>query len=117
MTTTGMIATTVAERARPEPHWAIGEDGVELALTRFTADSNSGIPLLLTHGTFSNGSICWRLAAYLAGYGFDCWVLELRGRGNGIIVAPPQLRDPASLAPAVELGNQPGPIRGRGARQ
>ena len=40
---------------------------------------------------------------------------KLRGRGNGIVVAPPQLRDPARLAPAVKLGFQFGPIRGRHA--
>jgi oxygen-independent coproporphyrinogen-3 oxidase len=38
---------------------------------------------VLTHGTFSNGRICENLAAYLADRSFDCWVLELRGRGEG----------------------------------
>ncbi|MBM3218623.1 MAG: alpha/beta fold hydrolase [Candidatus Rokubacteria bacterium] len=38
-------------------------------------------PVLLTHGTFSNGNVVTRLAAYLANYGFPCWVLELRGHG------------------------------------
>ena len=37
---------------------------------------------------------------------------KLRGRGDRIVVAPPQRRDPARLAPAVKLGYQLGPIRG-----
>jgi oxygen-independent coproporphyrinogen-3 oxidase len=60
----------------------LAADGVELALTRFAADSGRRIPAVLTHGTFSNGAICARLATYLAAHGFDCWVLELRGRGK-----------------------------------
>ncbi len=39
-------------------------------------------PVLLTHGTFSNGQVCTRLAAYLAEHGYDGWVLELRGHGE-----------------------------------
>ncbi len=57
-------------------------DSVELALTRFAGETTRPVPVVLTHGTFSNARICGRLAAYLAGYGFDCWVLELRGRGE-----------------------------------
>ena len=41
----------------------------------------AAVPVLLTHGTFSNGNVCTRLAAYLATHGFPCWVLELRGHG------------------------------------
>jgi oxygen-independent coproporphyrinogen-3 oxidase len=57
-------------------------DGVELALTRFAGETTRPVPVVLTHGTFSNARICGQLAAYLAGHGFDCWVLELRGRGE-----------------------------------
>lgn len=57
-------------------------DGVELALTRFAGETTRPVSVVLTHGTFSNARICGRLAAYLAGHGFDCWVLELRGRGE-----------------------------------
>ncbi len=57
-------------------------DGVGLALTRFAGETTRPVPVVLTHGTFSNARICGRLAAYLAGHGFDCWVLELRGRGE-----------------------------------
>jgi pimeloyl-ACP methyl ester carboxylesterase len=56
-------------------------DGVRLSLLEFEPRVRRGTPVLLTHGTFSNGNVCTRLAAYLAGYGFPCWVLELRGHG------------------------------------
>jgi oxygen-independent coproporphyrinogen-3 oxidase len=57
-------------------------DGVELHLKRFLRESSNRIPVLLTHGTFSNGAVCAGLAAYLAGQGYDAWVLELRGHGE-----------------------------------
>jgi oxygen-independent coproporphyrinogen-3 oxidase len=56
-------------------------DGVRLALLEFEPRVRRGAPVLLTHGTFSNGNVCTRLAAYLAAHGFPCWVLELRGHG------------------------------------
>jgi oxygen-independent coproporphyrinogen-3 oxidase len=63
------------------------KDGVTLELTRYSNGSANAMPVILTHGTFSNGTICSRLAAYLAAEGFDAWVLELRGRGasRGIV--------------------------------
>jgi oxygen-independent coproporphyrinogen-3 oxidase len=64
-----------------ERHRILAEDGVELSLTRVVGPDKAGHPVVLTHGTFSNGGICARLAGYLAGHGFDCWVLELRGHG------------------------------------
>ena len=57
------------------------EDGITVALTRYAADVTRSAPVVLTHGTFSNGGLCARLAAYLAQDGFDCWVLELGGHG------------------------------------
>jgi pimeloyl-ACP methyl ester carboxylesterase len=65
----------------PVVHRVTTEDGVELALTRYASDVTHVVPVLLTHGTFSNGSLCSRLAVYLAQHGFDCWVLDLRGHG------------------------------------
>jgi oxygen-independent coproporphyrinogen-3 oxidase len=59
----------------------LAADGVELALARVAGTDGPGDPVVLTHGTFSNAAICARLADYLAGHGFDCWVLELRGHG------------------------------------
>jgi oxygen-independent coproporphyrinogen-3 oxidase len=57
-------------------------DGVRLSLLEYTPKVRRAAPILLTHGTFSNGNVCTRLAAYLATYGFPCWVLELRGHGS-----------------------------------
>src|SRR5262249_56557767 len=73
---------------KSELHRVVASDGVELAVTRFSASSGEQIPVVLTHGTFSNGAICSRLGAYLAGHGFDAWVLELRGRGQSQRVIP-----------------------------
>ena len=39
-------------------------------------------PLLVTHGTISNGQSVWPLAEHLAAAGFDCWVLEWGGHGK-----------------------------------
>ncbi|MGH7534011.1 MAG: alpha/beta fold hydrolase, partial [Gemmatimonadales bacterium] len=57
------------------------EDGVTLALARYVGTVKRHVPVLLTHGLFSNRQVCAPLAQYLAGEGFDCWVLELRGHG------------------------------------
>jgi len=88
MTTAGATTEAAPRNVRSELHRVVAADGVELALTRFSADSGAGVPVLLTHGTFSNGAICSRLGAYLAGHGFDSWVLELRGRGQSQRVIP-----------------------------
>jgi oxygen-independent coproporphyrinogen-3 oxidase len=69
------------EDGPPRIHSILAADGVRLALHEFEPRVRRGTPVLLTHGTFSNGNVCTRLAAYLAGYGFPCWVLELRGHG------------------------------------
>jgi oxygen-independent coproporphyrinogen-3 oxidase len=66
---------------RPAAHRVTADDGVELALARYAAEVTHAAPVLLTHGTFSNGTLCSRLAAYLAQHGFDCWVVDLRGHG------------------------------------
>jgi oxygen-independent coproporphyrinogen-3 oxidase len=66
----------------PVAHRVTAGDGVELALARYVTQVTHRVPVLLTHGTFSNGTLCSRLAAYLAQQGFDCWVLDLRGHGE-----------------------------------
>lgn len=88
MSTAGATEQAAARPVRSELYRVVAADGVELALTRFLADGSGGVPVLLTHGTFSNGAICARLGAYLAGHGFDAWVLELRGRGQSQRVIP-----------------------------
>jgi oxygen-independent coproporphyrinogen-3 oxidase len=66
----------------PGRHRERTEDGVELSLIRISQEIQHEPPVLLTHGTFSNAQVCLRLAKYLAGHGFDCWILELRGHGQ-----------------------------------
>ena len=63
----------------------IGDD-TELHLTRWVT-SASGPPLLLMHGSISNGKIFYTksgkgLAPYLALKGYDVYVPDLRGRGE-----------------------------------
>lgn len=55
-------------------------DGVNLAL-RLVGPAD-GVPVVLTHGTFSNHRSCLGLANYLAGQGFACWLFEWRGHGD-----------------------------------
>ena len=75
--------TTRREEAPHPPQTldVVAEDGVRLSLVEYAPKVRRAAPILLTHGTFSNGNVCTRLAAYLATYGFPCWVLELRGHG------------------------------------
>jgi oxygen-independent coproporphyrinogen-3 oxidase len=81
MTPAIMVERRPAPSTRSERHRVLAEDGVALSLTRVVGDDGRGLPVVLTHGTFSNAGICARLAGYLAGHGFDCWILELRGHG------------------------------------
>ena len=62
-------------------HHAVTADGVTLALARYVGTVKHNVPVLMTHGLFSNRQVCAPLAQYLAREGFDCWVLELRGHG------------------------------------
>lgn len=48
---------------------------------RYAGTVKHHVPVLLTHGLFSNRQVCAPLAQYLAREGFDCWVRELRGHG------------------------------------
>ncbi|MGC8490276.1 MAG: alpha/beta fold hydrolase [Syntrophobacteraceae bacterium] len=57
-------------------------DGVGLALHCIPASPPSALEVIVTHGTFSNASLCFALAHYLAAAGFRCWVLEWRGHGE-----------------------------------
>src|SRR5438067_12702926 len=76
--------TRVRERGRMKPAGiqVRTDDGVELALHRVSGAVWQGCPDLLTHGTFSNGKVCARLAGYLADRGFSCWLLEQGGHGK-----------------------------------
>ncbi|MFV3306096.1 alpha/beta fold hydrolase [Pseudomonas sp. NY15181] len=55
-------------------------DGVALALRRL--GPSDGVPVVLTHGTYSNHRSCMGLANHLAGGGFSCWVFDWRGHGD-----------------------------------
>lgn len=76
----------LAGRQRPpiELEWyrELTTDRVALSLLRVYGEVRYSTPVVLSHGTFSNAQTCTRLALYLAGHGFDCWVLELRGHGR-----------------------------------
>lgn len=76
------VATRQQELGKPERYREQTDDGVELSLIRISQEVQYETPVLLTHGTFSNAQVCTRLATYLAGNGFDCWILELRGHGR-----------------------------------
>ena len=80
---TSLGASNIAPAGlEPRPYRVTAEVGVELNLARFTGQTTCSVPVVLTHGTFSNGATCARFAGYLAQQGFDCWVLEPRGRGK-----------------------------------
>ncbi|MGL6071455.1 alpha/beta fold hydrolase [Craterilacuibacter sp.] len=63
-----------------------GSDILHLRRIRH-ATRDDGAPVLLLHGVMANGRIFYSdsgkgLAPYLAAQGYDCFVLDLRGRGN-----------------------------------
>jgi len=76
------VAPRHREVGEPEYYRQQTKDSVELSLLRISHDIRHDVPVLLTHGTFSNAQVCTRLAGYLAENGFDCWILELRGHGR-----------------------------------
>ncbi|MFV3331848.1 alpha/beta fold hydrolase [Pseudomonas sp. NY15437] len=55
-------------------------DGIDLALRR--VGPVDGVPVVLTHGTFSNHRSCLGLANYLGSQGFACWLFDWRGHGD-----------------------------------
>lgn len=68
-------------------HHTTTEDGVRIGIWRHTPDhTNPGEPVLVVHGLGVNhyhmdlGERC-SVAEYLSSRGYDCWVVELRGRG------------------------------------
>ncbi len=71
---------TAQEPSPSTPELIRSADGVNLAL-RLVGPAD-GVPVVLTHGTFSNHRSCQGLANYLAGQGFACWLFEWRGHGD-----------------------------------
>jgi len=58
-------------------------DGAKLTLHRIAAHGSrsSFPPVILTHGTFSNGKLCRSLGRHLAEQGFESWIVDWRGHG------------------------------------
>lgn len=54
-------------------------DGLRLAVYRI--GDRGGIPVILSHGMFSNHRSCMGLASFLAKQGHECWIFEWRGHG------------------------------------
>ncbi|WP_152226312.1 alpha/beta fold hydrolase [Pseudomonas sp. SCB32] len=71
---------TAQEAALLPPELIRTADGIDLALRR--VGPADGVPVVLTHGTFSNYRSCLGLANYLAGRGFACWLFDWRGHGD-----------------------------------
>ncbi|HSP78140.1 MAG TPA: alpha/beta hydrolase [Myxococcaceae bacterium] len=71
----------MGERVEEEVFNASTSDGAKLALRRLRGRGAASHPVLLSHGTFSNGRVCLKLANFLREQGFDCWVLDWRGHG------------------------------------
>ncbi len=55
--------------------------GGQIALYRLNHLKSKGIPLIIAHGTISNADTVRALGDYLAGLGFDCWLLDWGGHG------------------------------------
>lgn len=56
--------------------------GGRIALYRMAPRKPVGTPLILAHGTISNADAVRPLGRYLAGAGYDCWLLEWGGHGE-----------------------------------
>ncbi|HEX2166362.1 MAG TPA: alpha/beta fold hydrolase, partial [Longimicrobiales bacterium] len=67
----------------------------DVAITVHRIGDRAGVPVVLAPGTFSNWSF-WLgtrgtgFARYLAGPGFEAWVVDLRGHGSSQRPAPGQ---------------------------
>jgi len=66
----------------PEPSSVDSAKNSKIALYRFPLRSSIYPPVIITHGTFSNASICQELAKFLNKEGFDCWIYEWSGHGR-----------------------------------
>ncbi len=57
-------------------------DGVAIALWKMSSGALDTKHVFLTHGTFSNKTICDGIASYLVAKGYTCWIMEWRSHGN-----------------------------------
>ncbi len=67
---------------RPNKYLVRMEKGGHIALHHFPQGGRQRIPVVVTHGTISNGDAVKNLAIYLHDQGFDCWLLEWGGHGE-----------------------------------
>lgn len=76
-------------------------DGVRLCLQRI--GEPGGVPVVLSHGTFSNHRSCVGLANFLAKEGYSCWIFDWRGHGTSDRPATPHTFDDVAMldVPAV----------------
>lgn len=59
------------------------KDGISLALSKiYSTEANPTKHLFLTHGTFSDKSICLGLGKFFIEKGFTAWILEWRNHGD-----------------------------------
>ena len=56
--------------------------GGRISLCRLKPENTIGQPIIVAHGTISNGSSVQDLAEHLKEQGFDCWILEWGGHGE-----------------------------------
>jgi predicted alpha/beta hydrolase len=74
--------TFMENNSLPEPSFVDSKKNSKLALYRFPHKSSIYLPVIMTHGTFSNASVCQGLAKFLSREGFDCWIYEWSGHGK-----------------------------------
>lgn len=65
----------------PDPIFIEGKNHSKIALYRYANPSSVFLPVILTHGTFSNALVCSEIAQFLFDNGFDCWIYEWAGHG------------------------------------
>ena len=70
-------------------------DGVRLSL--YQIGDPGGVPVILSHGTFSNHRTCAGLANFLAKKGYSCWIFDWRGHGASDRAVPPHTFDDIAL--------------------
>lgn len=75
------------EGSDSELHKVETDDGVKVALWRYTSDQENQEPILFVHGLGANHRNMALneengLVQYLSKAGYDCWALDLRGRGE-----------------------------------
>ncbi|WP_152427791.1 alpha/beta fold hydrolase [Desulfotignum phosphitoxidans] len=70
------------EKTLPRPILIKSKNHSKIALYHYANPTSNFLPVILTHGTFSNAIICAKLAEFLNFNGFECWIYEWVGHGN-----------------------------------